>query len=415
MFAARNALRSISAAAVVAVIALALAGCGSGSKAAQAQAQAQPQLFQVGVVTVHPQGVMVTTELPGRTSAYLVAQVHARVDGIVLRREFREGAQVKTGQRLYQIDPAPYKAALDGAKAALQKAEANQVSVDAQAQRYKVLVAANAISKQDYDNAVAAQGQAAADVAAAKAAVETAQINLGYTDVRSPISGTIGVSSVTPGAYVQASAATLMATVQQTDPIYVDVTQSTADLLRLRRELAGGQLQAAGPNEAKLQLVLEDGSVYPLPGKLEMTDITVDQTTGSVMIRGIFPNPKQVLLPGMFVRARLQEGYNDRAMLVPEVGVTHDATGAPTAMIVNADNKVELRTISANRTKGGDWVVDSGLNPGDRVIVSGVQKVRPGMTVRAIEEPAAVAETSGAAGTGSALLSTGSHSADDIQ
>jgi membrane fusion protein (multidrug efflux system) len=413
MFAARNALTSISAAALAAVMALALAGCGSGSKVAQAQAQ--PQLFQVGVVTVHPQGVMVTTELPGRTSAYLVAQVHARVDGIVLRREFKEGAQVKAGQRLYQIDPAPYQAALDGAKAALQKAEANQVSISAQARRYKVLVAANAISKQDYDNAVAAQGQAAADVAAAKAAVETAQINLGYTDVRSPIGGTIGVSSVTPGAYVQASAATLMATVQQTDPIYVDVTQSTADLLRLRRELAGGQLQAAGPNEAKLQLVLEDGSVYPLPGKLEMTDITVDQTTGSVMIRGIFPNPRQVLLPGMFVRARLQEGYNDKAMLVPEVGVTHDAAGAPTAMIVNADNKVELRTISANRTKGGDWVVDSGLNPGDRVIVSGVQKVKPGMTVRAIEEPAAVAEASGAAAAGSAALSTGSKSADDVQ
>ncbi|HEX4025195.1 MAG TPA: efflux RND transporter periplasmic adaptor subunit [Steroidobacteraceae bacterium] len=397
-----------------AAAALALAGCGGSSRAAQAQ-QAAQQPFQVGVVTVHPQGVMVTTELPGRTSAYLVAQVHARVDGIVLRREFKEGAQVRAGQRLYQIDPAPYQAALDGAKAALQKAQANLVSTTAQAARYKVLVAANAISRQDYDNAVASQAQGAADVASARAAVESAQINLGYTDVRSPIGGTIGVSSVTPGAYVQASAATLMATVQQTDPIYVDVTQSTADLLRLRRALASGALQAAGPNEARLQLALEDGSVYPLPGKLEMTDITVDQTTGSVTIRAIFPNPHQVLLPGMFVRARLQEGINDKAILVPEVGVTHDATGAPTAMIVDADNKVELRTISTSRTEGGDWVVDSGLNPGDRVIVSGVQKVKPGMTVQAVEEPAAVAQAARAPAAGAGNLSSTSPATNSAQ
>ncbi|MGH8142120.1 MAG: efflux RND transporter periplasmic adaptor subunit [Steroidobacteraceae bacterium] len=409
MFVGRYALRLIYAAGVIA--ALALAGCDGSPQATQAQ---QPPL-QVGVVTVHPQGVMVTSELPGRTSAYLVAQVHARVDGIVLRREFKEGAQVKRGQRLYQIDPAPYQAALDGAKAALQKAQANLTSTAAQAGRYKVLVAANAISKQDYDNAVAAQLQAAADVAGAKAALETAQINLGYTDVRSPIGGTIGVSSVTPGAYVQASAATLMATVQQTDPIYVDVTQSTADLLRLRRELASGALQSAGPNEARLQLVLEDGSIYPLPGKLEMTDITVDQTTGSVTIRAIFPNPHQVLLPGMFVRARLQEGINDKAILVPEVGVTHDASGQPTALIVGPDNKVELRTVKANRTDGGDWVVDSGLNPGDRVIVSGVQKVQPGMTVRPVEEPAAVAEATGASSGGPADLSSAEPANDSPQ
>jgi membrane fusion protein (multidrug efflux system) len=413
MVVGRNVSKSMGYAAGAAA-ALALAGCGGSSRAAQAQ-QAAQQPFQVGVVTVHPQGVMVTTELPGRTSAYLVAQVHARVDGIVLRREFKEGAQVRAGQRLYQIDPAPYQAALDGAKAALQKAQANLVSTTAQAARYKVLVAANAISRQDYDNAVASQAQGAADVASARAAVESAQINLGYTDVRSPIGGTIGVSSVTPGAYVQASAATLMATVQQTDPIYVDVTQSTADLLRLRRALASGALQAAGPNEARLQLALEDGSVYPLPGKLEMTDITVDQTTGSVTIRAIFPNPHQVLLPGMFVRARLQEGINDKAILVPEVGVTHDATGAPTAMIVDADNKVELRTISTSRTEGGDWVVDSGLNPGDRVIVSGVQKVKPGMTVQAVEEPAAVAQAARAPAAGAGNLSSTSPATNSAQ
>ncbi|MBU6491449.1 MAG: efflux RND transporter periplasmic adaptor subunit [Burkholderiales bacterium] len=384
----RNSTRLIYAGA--AVSALLLAGC------AKKQAPA-PKPFEVGVVTVHAQSVPVTSELPGRTSAYLVAQVRARVDGIVLRREFTEGGQVKAGQRLYQIDPAPYRAALDSASATLQKARANLTSTSALAARYKVLVAAHAVSKQDYDNAAAAQEQAAADVAAGKAAVETARINLGYTDVTSPITGTIGVSNVTPGAYVQASAATLMATVQQTDPIYVDVTQSTVDLLRLRRALADGRLQSAGPNEAKVKLVLDDGSVYPLEGKLEFTDITVDQTTGTVTLRAVFPNPKHELLPGMFVRARLEEGVNDRAILVPEIGVTHDAKGTPTALVVGADDKVALRTLSASQTFGTDWIVDSGLKPGDRVIVAGVQKVQPGMTVKPVEQPMPPVNASGAA------------------
>lgn len=389
---ARRSLLNLGCAAA-AIAAVTLAGCDK--KPAPPPA---PAPFEVGVVTVHPQSVAVTTELPGRTSAYLVAQVRARVDGIVLRREFKEGAQVKAGQRLYKIDPAPYQAALDSAKAALQKAQANLASTAAQAARYKILVAANAVSKQDYDNALAAQGQAAADVAAGKAAVETARINLAYTDVTSPITGTIGISNVTPGAYVQASAATLMATVQQTDPIYVDVTQSTVDLLRLRRELANGQLQAAGPTEAKVQLVLDDGSVYPADGKLEFADITVDQTTGSVTLRAVFPNPNHILLPGMFVRARLREGVNDRAILVPEVGVTHDAKGAPTVLVVGPDNKVAVRSIATTRTEGADWVVDSGLNPGDRVIVAGLQKVQPGATVKPIEQPMAQASASGASG-----------------
>lgn len=371
---------------------LALAGCEKKSP------PPPPAPFQVGVVTVHPRSVAVTSELPGRTAAFLVAQVRARVDGIVLHRDFKEGAQVKAGQRLYQIDPAPYQAALDSAKATLQKAQANLVSTAAQAARYKVLVAANAVSKQDYDNAVAAYRQAAADVAAGKAAVETARINLAYTDVTSPITGIIGISNVTPGAYVQASAATLMATVQQTNPIYVDVTQSTVELLRLRRELADGQLQAVGPTEAKVRLVLDDGSVYPMDGKLEFADITVDQTTGTVTLRAIFPNPDRILLPGMFVRARLREGINDRAILVPEVGVTHNARGEPTVLLVGPDNKVELRTIATSRTLGADWVVDSGLKAGDRVIVAGLQKVRPGMTVAPVEQPvaAAASQTAGA-------------------
>lgn len=380
MRAYRVAARFVYAAAVAA---LTLVGCGKE----QPPPPAQP--FEVGIVTVHPRSVAVSAELPGRTSAILVAQVRARVDGIVLSRDFNEGAEVKAGQRLYKIDPAPYQAMLDSAKAALQRAQANLVSTAAQAERYKVLVTGNSVSRQGYDNAIAAYGQAAADVAAGKASVETAQINLGYTDVTSPITGIIGVSNVTQGAYVQASSATLMATVQQTDPIYVDVTQSTVDLFRLRREMANGQLQALGPNEAKVQLLLDDGSTYPLEGKLEFADITVDPTTGSVMLRAVFPNPDRVLLPGMFVRARLQEGTNDRAILVPEVGVARDAKGQPTVLIVGVDNKVELRAITTSHTEGSDWVVDSGLNPGDRVIVAGVQKVQIGMVVRPVEQPEA--------------------------
>lgn len=364
----------------VATVMLALAGC-------KEQAPPPPPPFEVGVVTVRPQSVAVTTELPGRTSPYLVAQVRARVTGIVLNRDFREGSRVKAHQSLFKIDAAPYKAALDAAKATLQKAEANLTSTTLQANRYKLLVASHAVSSQDYANAVAAQKQAAADVAGGRAAVEIARINLGYTDVTAPIEGIIGASDVTPGAYVQSSAATLMATVQQIDPIYVDLTQSTTDVMRMRGELADGRMQSAGPNEAKVQLVLDNGSVYPLPGRLEFTDITVDPSTGSVELRALFPNPQHLLLPGMFVRARLREGINDRAILMPEAGVTHDAKGDPTALVVGPDNKVELRNLVANRIHGADWVVDSGLKPGDRVIVAGIQKVRPGMTVRAVEQP----------------------------
>jgi membrane fusion protein (multidrug efflux system) len=368
---------------LLAVIAsLTLAGC---DKKQAATPQAAP--FEVGVVTVRHQSVTVRTELPGRTSAYLVAEVRARVDGIVQRRDFTEGAQVTANQHLYLIDPAPYQAALESAKANLQSIQANLVATTAQAKRSAALVATDNLSRQSYDNAVAAQRVGEANVAAAKAAVKTGEINLGYTDVTSPIAGTVGISAVTPGAYVQASAATLMTTVQQTDPIYVDVTQSTVNLLRLRRELAEGKLQSAGPSMAKVQLVLEDGSLYPQEGELQFTDITVNQATGSVTLRAVFPNPNQVLLPGMFVRARLQEGVNDNAMLVPEAGITHDAKGTPTALIVDADNKVALRALATSRIEGANWVVDGGLNPGDRVIVAGVQKVRPGMVVKPVEQP----------------------------
>jgi membrane fusion protein (multidrug efflux system) len=359
-----------------------LSGCNHSKQDAPA-----PPPPEVAVATVHRQAVPVTTELPGRTSAYLAAQVRARVDGIVLKRQFKEGSDVKANQRLYQIDPAPSRAALDSAVATLQNAQANVVAATALAERDKVLIKGNAVSKQMLDNAVAAQGQAVAAVASGKAAVETARINLGYTDVVSPISGRTGVSLVTQGAFVQASAATLMSTVQQIDPIYVDLNQSSLAGLRLRQDAAGGKLKLNGPDHAKVTLTLEDGTQYPLPGTLQFTDITVDPGTGSVTVRAIFPNPQHVLLPGMFVRATIDEGVNDSALLVPQVGVTHDPKGQATALVVGADDKVALRAIQATRTVGDQWVVEGGLNEGDRVIVAGLQKVQLGALVRPVEAP----------------------------
>jgi len=364
------------------------------------QAKAPPAPPEVTVVAVHKQAVPVTTELPGRTSPFLVAQVRARVDGIVLQRGFTEGSDVKASQRLYQIDPAPYRAALDSAKSAEQKAQANLVSTTALAERYKILLTGNGVARQDYDNAVAAQGQAAADLAAAKALVQQATLNLGYTSVASPIAGRIGISLVTPGAYVQAAAATPMTTVQQLDPIYVDLNQSSVQGLQLRRDVASGRTKVAGANGAKVTLFLEDGTQYPVAGNLQFTDVTVDPGTGSVTVRAVFPNPDQVLLPGMFVRARIEQGVNDQAMLVPQQGVTRDAKGQATALVVGADNKVAQRLIQATNTFGNQWVVEGGLQEGERVIVAGTQKVQPGATVRAVEAPAnaqAPAKTAAAA------------------
>ncbi|NKJ45910.1 efflux transporter periplasmic adaptor subunit [Burkholderia sp. SG-MS1] len=382
-----------------ATAAVLLAACGPK------QSAPPPQTPEVGVVTVEPTTVPVVTELPGRTSAFLVAQVRARVDGIVLRREFTEGSQVKAGQRLYKIDPAPYIATLNNAKATLAKAQANLVSTTAQANRYKVLVAANAVSKQDYDNAVAAQGQAAADVAAGKAAVDTAQINLGYTDVTSPVTGQIGVSQVTPGAFVQASAATLLATVQQLDPVYVDLTQSSLDGLKLRRDVQEGRLKTSGPGAAQVSLILEDGRVYSEKGKLQFTDVTVDQGTGSVTVRAIFKNADKVLLPGMFVRAKIEEGVNQNALVVPQIGITHDQKGQPTALVIGADNKVELRSLVTTGTFGTNWVVASGLKPGDRVIVQGTDKARPGQQVKPVAAQLPATPASDAAAQGAPAAS----------
>ncbi|HTH97997.1 MAG TPA: efflux RND transporter periplasmic adaptor subunit [Stellaceae bacterium] len=357
---------------------LALTGCD------QKKAPPAPPPAQVGVITAQPQSVPVINILPGRVNSLLTAEVRARVNGIVLQRNFTEGSVVHQGQLLYKIDPAPYIAALDQAKATLQKAQANVVATRAQVTRFKTLVAAHAVSSQDYDNAVSTEGQAVADVAAGKAAVETAQINLGYTDVTAPITGRIGISQVTVGAYVQAANATLMATVQRIDPIYVDVVQSTTDILRLRKEAAAGQLQMAGPNQVKVELTLEDGTVYSHPGTFQFSDITVNQGTGTVTVRAVFPNPDQTLLPGMFVQARITEGLNDKAFLIPEIGLSHDPKGNPLVLVVDNQNKVEARNVTTSRVIGHDWVVDSGLKPGDRIIVQGVIKAQPGATVKPV-------------------------------
>ena len=360
--------------------AIPLAGCNDDDRA-QAKAAAATAPVAVGVVTLKAERVAVSTELPGRTNAYRIADVRPQVSGIILKRLFTEGGDVQAGQQLYQIDPASYQAAYDSAQAALAKAKATLTTAKLKADRYRPLVAVNAVSRQDYDDAVASAAEAEADVASAKASVETARINLNYTKVQSPISGRIGRSSVTEGALVTADQTTALATVQQLDPIYVDVTQSSADLIRLKREMASGKLQTIGGG-APVRLYLEDGSVYPEAGTLQFSEVSVSTTTGSVTLRAVFPNPQRLLLPGMFVHARIDEGVNDQAILVPQEGVSRNLRGEPTVLVVGADNKVELRTIKTDRNIGNSWLVTDGLKAGDRVIVEGLQKVRPGATVQ---------------------------------
>lgn len=358
--------------------ALALSACKSDPK------PVAPVVPEVAVLTVRHGAVPLQVELPGRTAPFLLAEVRARVDGIVQDRSFVDGADVREGQPLYQIDPAPSRAVLASAQATLQRAEANQASSAAQLDRYKVLIKSNAVSKQEYDNALAAQLQGAADVAAAKAATTTARINLGYTTVNAPISGRSSVSLVTKGAYVQSSGATLMTTIQQIDPIYVDVQQSSAEGLTLRRDLAAGRLKAGGPALANVTLTLEDGSTYAHKGKLEVNGVTVDQATGSVQLRAKFPNPEHLLLPGMFVRAALNQGVRPDVMMVPATAVTRNAQGEASVMLVGADNKTVSRTIQTGALVGSQWLVDSGLKDGDRIVTSGVQKLKPGMLVKPV-------------------------------
>src|SRR5450631_2559637 len=373
-------IKLISAVGIIAV-GLTLNGCGK-SKAAAILPQAPPA--EVGVIVVQPQRVALTTELSGRTSANLIAEVRPQVNGIIQKRVFTEGSDVKAGQVLYQIDPSTYQAAFASAKAVQARAEANLIPARLKAGRYKDLVVIKAVSQQDYDDAYALLKQAEADVASTKAAVQTAQINLTYTKVTAPISGRIGRSTVTDGALVTASQPAALATIQQLSSMYVDVTQSSADLLRLKQNLASGLLKNYKTSQARVKLVLEDGSAYQLPGTLKFSEVTVDQSTGSITLRAIFPNPKQTLLPGMFVRAILEEGVDESAILIPQRGVTRNPKGEATVLVVGAGEKVEQRIIKVSRTVADNWLVSDGLKAGDRVILEGLQKARPGSPVKAV-------------------------------
>lgn len=339
---------------------------------------------EVGVVVLQPERVVLTTELPGRTSPYLVAEVRPQVNGILKERAFQEGADVKAGGLLYQIDPAPYQAAFEQAKAAYEMAEASLPAARSRAERLKNLVSIRAVGQQDYDDAAAALQTAEANAAAAKATMESARINLEYTPIKAPISGRIGRSAVTVGALVTAYQPVPLAVIQQLDPIYVDVTQSSADLLRLRRAMQSGALKEGGDARRTVRLLLEDGSPYAQEGTLQFRDVTVDPSTGSVTLRLVFANPDHVLLPGMFVRAVLEEGVNDQAILAPQQGVSRDVKGNPTAWVVGQDEKVELRPLELDRAIGNRWLVTKGLAGGDRIIVDGLQKVRPGTEVKAV-------------------------------
>lgn len=342
---------------------LLLAGCQD--EAPQQQARPAPL---VGVVTLEAQPYTLTSELPGRTAAYRVAEVRPQVSGILQKRLFAEGSEVKAGQPLYQIDAATYQATL-------KSAEASVLASRALAERYKVLVAEQAVSRQQYDEARAAQLQA-------EAALDKARIDLRYTQVLAPIGGRIGRSAVTEGALLSNGQTQELAVIQQLDPIYVDVTQPAGELLRLRRELAAGQLEKVGDNAARVSLTLPDGSAYAHAGRLEFSEVSVDQGTGSVTLRAVFPNPQHELLPGMFVQARLQTGSKSAAILAPQQGVTRNPKGEAVAMLVNAENKVEMRTLKAERTAGSFWLVSEGLAPGDRLITEGLQFVQPGVEVQ---------------------------------
>lgn len=358
-------IKSASAALMsILAVAVFLAGC---QEEAAPPAQQKPT---VGVVTLQAEPFAVTTELPGRTRAYRIAEVRPQVNGIIQKRLFTEGSEVKAGQQLYQIDAAVYEATLKSAQASL-------ASSKSLADRYAELVKDQAVSKQAYDEARAASLQAEAEL-------ERARIDLRYTKVLAPISGRIGRSAVTEGALVSNGQAQELATIQQLDPIYVDVTQPARDLLALRRDLADGRLQKAGENAAKVTLKLEDGSDYGHEGKLEFSEVTVDPGTGSVTLRAVFPNPDKVLLPGMFVRAQLVAGLKSEAILVPQQGVTRNTKGDPTAMVVNAESKVEVRPIKTERAVGNRWLVGEGLQPGDRVITEGLQFIQPGVEVDAV-------------------------------
>ena len=347
---------------------------------------------EVGVVTISSRQVELTSELPGRTSAFLVAEIRPQVNGIILQRQFKEGSDVKAGQLLYQIDPAPFQAALDSAKASLAVAEANLPSIRARAERYSELLTDKAVSQQDYDDAVAAVNKARAEIQYWTAAVETARINLDYTEVTAPISGRIGKSNVTDGAMVTAYQPMPLATIQQLDPIYVDVSQSSAELLRLKRGLDSGRIVSDRDGAKKVKIMLEDGTPYPIEGTLQFRDVTVDPATGSYTLRIVVPNPDLLLLPGMYARAVVSEGIITDAILAPQEGVSRNPKGEPVALVVDETGTAQQRILKLDRAIGDQWLVVGGLSVGDRVIVEGRLNVRPGAPVKAVAMNTAPAE-----------------------
>jgi membrane fusion protein, multidrug efflux system len=368
---------------------LALAACGGGVPHGAPGGDFTPQ---VTVVTLKSQSVTLTRELPGRTNAFLVAEVRPQVSGIVKQRLFTEGAIVKAGQPLYELDDAIYRAQLESAQASLAKADATVAAAQLAADRSRELIKIDAVSRQDNDNAIAAFGQAKADVAAAKAAIANATVNLTYAHLVAPISGRIGKSAVTVGALVTANQAAAMATIQQLDPIYVDVNQASSEWLRLKQVIDSGRAQS-GAADSPVTIVLADGRTYGQKGRLQFADVTVDPTTGDFLLRAIVPNPSGELLPGMYVRAVLDEGVLSQGVLAPEQGITRDPKGNASALVVNAQGKVEPREVKVSRNIGNQWLVDEGLASGDRLIVEGLQKVQPGMAVKAVEAVAGSAES----------------------
>ncbi|NHZ36955.1 efflux RND transporter periplasmic adaptor subunit [Massilia rubra] len=373
-------------------VAVLVAACGN--KAPAAAPPSGPA--QVVVHTVAAQPMTVTTELAGRTSAFQVADVRPQVGGLILKRLFVEGSTVKAGTPLYQIDPASFVAAVNSAKATLASAKARALAAEPKAKRYKELLAIEGVSKQDLEDALAAAAQARAEVDSAQAALDVANINLKYTNVYAPISGHISRSNVTAGALVTAGQADALTTVQQLDPIYVDVTQSSTELLALRRRFESGKLKRADGGQASVSLLLADGSQYAAQGKLQFADVSVDAGTGNVTLRALFPNPKGELMPGMYVRAVLDSGLDDKAITVPQVGVTRNQRGEATALVLNKENKVEQRVLSTGAAVGDKWVVNAGLAPGDRVIVEGLQQVQPGAPAVAVPAAAPAAAAAGA-------------------
>jgi membrane fusion protein, multidrug efflux system len=357
-----------------------LSGCGKN----QAAPAAPPP--QVGVITVHTQPVARITDLPGRTTAVLTSEIRPQVSGVILQRLFVEGSDVKAGQQLYQIDPSTYQASYNYDVATLKHAQAQLAADQAEAERYKPLAAAQAVSEQSYDDAVAATLEDQANIASAKASLDQAQINLRYTKMYAPISGTIGASSVTPGALVTADQPAVLATVTQLDPIYVDVNEPSATWLRLKQEQEAGKLETQPDGSTKVSLLLEDGSTYSLSGRLEFSDVNVDEMTGTVLVRALFPNPNHLLLPGMYVHAQINEGVNKDGILIPQQAVSHDSHGDATVLLVDAKNIVTQHVIQIGSNVGSDWIVTGGLQPGDKVIVDGQLNAAPGQTVSPVDE-----------------------------